>query len=196
MCMLGLLTVTLGVICIGGLAISNVKVLTSARSNSEFASKNTTSGGGGSEIGSWYYGADNVPFSLDDQQSSSTVATVSAGAFADSSTSGANDDAGRNNGYIFQALPNVNYAYHPDRNFTSSLSTSGYLAADLVAATGGSSGESVYTLDTSRNGTTRLTPADAERFKQLFGNLVGRDITGVTLSWHRVNYVYFPAMGL
>lgn len=195
-CMLGLLTVTLGVVCIGGLAISNVKVLSTARSNAEFLSHSSSSGGLGNEIGSWYYGEDGVPFSLDDRPSSNTTAAVSPGAFSDASASMADRMTGRNNGYIFQGLPEVSYLPGNDRNFTTGLGSAGYQAADLVMAIGWFGGESVYTLDTSRHGAARISPADTERFKELFGNLVGRDISGVSLSGHRSNYVYFPALGL
>ncbi len=193
-CMIALLTVALGVICVGGLAISNVKVLTSARSNAEFSSHRDSAGGQGSEISSWDFGSDGVPFSADDLPGIADSSAINAHVFSDSSFSAAERPEASGMNYEFQPLPEVSYLYRNERNYTSSLSSAGFLAANLVLGNGGSRG--VYTLDASEHGGTfKFNGTDAEVFKRLFINLTGRSF-GDDLSSFPSNKVYFPVSGL
>jgi hypothetical protein len=183
--LIGVMVIFLGVIFIAGLGISNVKIYLSAKNNAEYASRNDSSfSGAGAAIYTWDYGADNLPFSADDQIMAipaNEADTVFNSQVTDSIYSEGESDGS----YSYMAINELPASVR--NNFTGDLDSLFLATADLVQSTSSYS-ESFYTLTSDLIGNSR----EIEQLKLNFGNLIHVEIDQIDLQQMESNQVYMP----
>ncbi|MCF6176909.1 MAG: hypothetical protein L3J71_14205 [Victivallaceae bacterium] len=183
--LIGIMVIFLGVIFIAGLGISNVKIYLSAKNNAEYVSRNDSSfSGAGSAIYSWDYGADNLPFSADDQITgvpANDADTVFNSQITDSIYSEGEVDGS----YSYMAINELPASVR--NNFTGDLDSLFLTTADLVQSSSSYS-ESFYTLNSDIIGNSR----EIEQLKLNFGNLIHVEINQIDLQQMESNQVYMP----
>ncbi len=185
--LIGIMVIFLGLIFIAGLTISNVKIYLSAKNNAEYSSRNSSDfSGAGDAIYSWNYGADNLPFSADDEIEYvplNDAETVFSSQISDRTYSEGEVDGS----YIYMPVDNLHSAAVD--NFMIGLDSLFLSAADLVQSSS-TYNESFYTLNSDLIGTRR----EIEQLKLNFGNLINIEINEIDLREMRANQVYMPSL--
>lgn len=209
--LVGIMAIFLGMIFVGGLAISNVQTFLDARSRAEHsAHENDSLGGQGEDIYTWQFGtqsgdsfAQGLPYTASDikinvsSSNSSSLAlscseSIPAGD-ADSLYSGQfssgdySESSTGDSGYEFMAVTEFSETAVTG-NFTLNLPELFVGAADLVSSSSNLSTE-VYSID-SRH----FSSDDRRSLRETFSFLFGLDADSLDLRQLPSNTVYMPRM--